>query len=211
MCIKVSATHGVVAYLGRSGVLPNLLNAMQSACGQCQPPEGTTIPLIAESARLPAPPRPHGTNLPVYDTLLRDHQCPDAGLAGSLRPVHQDSTAVFGRLSADGGFDTVGIVSKVIENLLPASQDVRPNDIYLWLTAHGVSQYPGASSVLQRDAKNKYPPDKAVYIREITQPRGTLSTLLSCGILPDRQNRTTWDTAPDTFPCPRKTTGSPTD
>lgn len=111
---------------------------------------------------------------------------------------------------AAGGFDTVRIVSKVIENLLPASPDAQPNDICLWLTAHGVSQYPGASGVLQLDAKNKYPPDKAVYIREIAQPGGTPSTLLSCGILPDRQNRTAWGTAPDTFPCPRETTGPPT-
>lgn len=71
----------------------------------------------------------------------------------------QDFAGVFGHLSADadaaGGFDTVGIVSKVIENLLPASTDVQPNDIYLWLTAHGVSRYPGASGVPQLDGRNK--------------------------------------------------------
>ena len=125
----------------------------------------------------------------------------------------QDFAGVFGHLSADadaaGGFDTVGIVSKVIQNLLPASTDVQPNDIYLWLTAHGVSRYPGASGVPQPDGRNKYPPDKAVCIRELLQPDGATTTLLSCGILPGRQNRATWGTAPDTFPCPRQGTGSP--
>ncbi|MGW2642464.1 ABC transporter substrate-binding protein [Streptomyces sp. NPDC001348] len=217
VCNKVSATHGIVVYLGRSGVLPSLLNAMQSAGGQCQPPEGTTIPLIAESAPIDFQLHPaHTARTYPYMTLF--YETTNAPTPDSRDPYAQftqDFAAVFGHLSADsdaaGGFDTVGIVSKVIENLLPASPDVQPNDIYLWLTAHGVSQYPGASGVLQLDAKNKYPPDKAVYIREITQPRGTPSTLLSCGILPDRQNRTTWGTTPDTFPCPRETMGPPTD
>ncbi|MEV6943839.1 hypothetical protein AB0N07_17920, partial [Streptomyces sp. NPDC051172] len=72
--------------------------------------------------------------------------------------------------------------------------------------AHGVSQYPGASGVLQLDGKNKYPPDKAVFIREIAQPSGITATLLSCGVLPDRQNPAKWGTPPDTFPCPKDDT-----
>jgi hypothetical protein len=124
----------------------------------------------------------------------------------------QDFATAFGGRSADadaaGGFDTVGVVSKVIENLLPASDDVQPNDIYLWLTAHGVSQYPGASGVLQLDGKNKYPPDKAVFIREIAPQSGITATLLSCGVLPDRRNPAKWGTPPDTFLCPRDDTAA---
>ncbi|MEU2779543.1 hypothetical protein ABZ646_43610, partial [Streptomyces sp. NPDC007162] len=215
MCNKVSATHGIVVYLARSGVLPSLLNAMQSAGGQCQPAEGTTIPLIAESAPIDFQLRPARTAR-AYPYMTLFYETPNAPTSDPRDPYAQftqDFAAVFGHLSADadaaGGFDTVGIVSKVIENLLPATPDVQPNDIYLWLTAHGVSQYPGASGVLRLDAKNKYPPDKAVYIREITQPGGATATLLSCGILPDRQNRATWGTAPDTFPCPREDPEAP--
>ncbi|MGW1806038.1 ABC transporter substrate-binding protein [Streptomyces sp. NPDC002078] len=217
VCNKVSATHGIVVYLARSGVLPSLLNAMQSAGGQCQPPEGTTIPLIAESAPIDFQLHPARTAgaYPYMTLFYETANAPTSDPRDPYAQFTQDFAAVFGHLSADadaaGGFDTVGIVSKVIENLLPASQDVQPNDIYLWLTAHGVSQYPGASGVLQLDAKNKYPPDKAVYIREITQPGGATSTLLSCGILPDRQNRAKWGTPPATFPCPREGAGSPSD
>ncbi|MFD5539474.1 ABC transporter substrate-binding protein [Streptomyces sp. NPDC127079] len=217
VCNKVSATHGIVVYLARSGVLPSLLNAMQSAGGQCQPAEGTTIPLIAESAPIDFQLRPARTAR-AYPYMTLFYETPNAPTSDPRDPYAQftqDFAAVFGHLSADadaaGGFDTVGIVSKVIENLLPATPDVQPNDIYLWLTAHGVSQYPGASGVLRLDAKNKYPPDKAVYIREITQSSGATATLLSCGILPDRQNRATWGTAPDTFPCPREDSGAPSD
>lgn len=215
VCNKVSATHGIVVYLARSGVLPSLLNAMQSAGGHCQPPEGTTIPLIAESAPIDFQLRPARTAqaYPYMTLFYETSNAPTSDPRDPYAQFTQDFADVFGQLSADadaaGGFDTVGIVSKVIENLLPASRDVQPNDIYLWLTAHGVSEYPGASGVLQLDGKNKYPPDKAVYIREITQPGGATATLLSCGILPDRQNRLTWGTAPDTFPCPRGGTGSP--
>ncbi|SOE08174.1 hypothetical protein [Streptomyces sp. Ag109_G2-15] len=74
-----------------------------------------------------------------------------------------------------------------------------------------MSQHPGASGVLQLNDKNKYPPDKAVFIREINQPNGATARLLSCGILPDRQHRAHWGTAPDTFPCPREGAGSPSD
>ncbi|WP_328752947.1 hypothetical protein OHT57_46105 [Streptomyces sp. NBC_00285] len=215
VCNKVSATHGIVVYLARSGVLPSLLNAMQSAGGQCQPAQGTTIPLIAESAPIDFQLDPARTAraYPYMTLFYETANAPTSDPRDPYAQFTQDFAAVFGHLSADadaaGGFDTVGIVSKVIENLLPASPDVQPNDIYLWLTAHGVSQYPGASGVLRLDAKNKYPPDKAVYIREITQPDGATTTLLNCGILPDRQNRRTWGTAPDTFPCPRKGAAAP--
>ncbi|MFF4897905.1 ABC transporter substrate-binding protein [Streptomyces sp. NPDC001068] len=217
VCNKVSAGHGIVVYLARSGVLPSLLNAMQGAGGQCQPPAGTTIPLIAESAPIGFHLHPARTALayPYMTLFYETANAPTSDPRDPYAQFTQDFSAVFGHLSADadaaGGFDTVGIVSKVIENLLPASRDVRPNDIYLWLTAHGVSQYPGASGVLRLDGKNKYPPDKAVFIREITQPGGAAATLLSCGILPDRENRVRWGTAPDTFPCPREGTGTPTD
>ncbi|MGW2822963.1 ABC transporter substrate-binding protein [Streptomyces sp. NPDC001443] len=56
--------------------------------------------------------------------------------------------------------------------------------------------------------KNKYPPDKAVFIREIAQPSGTTATLLGCGLLPDRQDPVKWGTPPDTFPCPRDDTAA---
>ncbi|MFJ9871155.1 ABC transporter substrate-binding protein [Streptomyces sp. NPDC101165] len=209
VCDKVAATHGIVVYLGRSGVLPSLLNAMQSAGGQCQPPEGTTIPLISESAPIDFQLHPAQTAR-AYPYMTLFYETANAPTQDSRDPYAQftrDFATVFGSRSGDadaaGGFDTVGIVSKVIESLLPASHDVQPNDIYLWLTAHGVSQYPGASGVLQLDGKNKYPPDKAVFIREISQPSGATATLLSCGILPDRQNPAKWGTEPDTFPCPR--------
>ncbi|MFI1769912.1 ABC transporter substrate-binding protein [Streptomyces sp. NPDC020800] len=216
VCNKVTATHGIVVYLGRSGVLPSLLNAMQSAGGQCQPPEGTTIPLIAESAPIDFQLHPAQTAR-AYPYMTLFYETANAPTQDSRDPYAQfaqDFAAVFGSRSADadaaGGFDTVGIVTKVVENLLPASHDVQPNDIYLWLTAHGVSQYPGASGVLQLDGKHKYPPDKAVFIREIAQPHGATTTLLSCGILPNRQNPASWGAASDTFPCPRDDTASPT-
>ncbi|MFJ3233862.1 hypothetical protein [Streptomyces sp. NPDC086787] len=211
VCNKVAASRGVVVYLGRSGVLPSLLNAMRSAGGHCQPPEGSTIPLIAESAPIDfqTDPRKTAQAYPYmtifYETAnapTRDPRDPYAQFARSFKTV-------FGSLGADadaaGGYDTVGIVTQVIENVFPASpdSDVRPNDIYLWLTAHGVSQYPGASGVLQLDGKNKYPPDKAVFIREIRQPDGSPVTLLSCGLLPNRQNPDHWGTGDLTFPCPR--------
>ncbi|MFG2957940.1 ABC transporter substrate-binding protein [Streptomyces sp. NPDC048291] len=214
VCDKVAATHGIVVYLARSGVLPSLLNAMQSAGGQCQPPQGTTIPMITESSPIDFQLHPEQTAR-AYPYMTLFYETTNAPTPDSRDPYAQfaqDFTTVFGGRSADadaaGGFDTVGVVSKVIEDLLPASDDVQPNDIYLWLTAHGVSQYPGASGVLQLDGKNKYPPDKAVFIREIAQPSGTTATLLSCGVLPDRQNPAKWGTPPDTFPCPRDKTAA---
>ncbi|MFJ9558835.1 ABC transporter substrate-binding protein [Streptomyces fuscichromogenes] len=213
VCDKVAATHGIVVYLARSGVLPSLLNAMQSAGGQCQPPEGTTIPLITESSPIGFQLHP-GQTARAHPYMTLFYETTNAPTPDSRDPYAQfaqDFATAFGGRSADadaaGGFDTVGVVSKVIENLLPASH-VQPNDIYLWLTAHGVSQYPGASGVLQLDGKNKYPPDKAVFIRQIAQPSGTTATLLSCGVLPDRQNPAKWGTPPDTFPCLRDDTAA---
>ncbi|MFJ4553852.1 hypothetical protein ACIP4X_32500 [Streptomyces sp. NPDC088817] len=215
ICNKVTATQGIVAYLAQSGVLPSLLNAMRSAGGQCQPPEGTTIPLISESAPLDFQLRPAETAraYPYMTLFYETTNAPTRDPRDPYAQFTQDFSVVFGRRSADAdaasGFDTVGIVSKVVENLMPASHDVQPNDIYLWLTAHGVAQYPGASGVLRLDDRNKFPPDKAVYIRGIAQPGGATTTLLSCGILPERQNPERWGTPPDTFPCPREGTGSP--
>ncbi|MFD9097000.1 ABC transporter substrate-binding protein [Streptomyces collinus] len=208
ICNRVAATHGIVVYLGRSGVLPSLLNAMQNTGGQCQPPQGTTIPLIAESAPIDFQLHPVRTaHAYPYMTLLYETANAPTHSRDPYAQFTRDFAAVFGHRSADadaaGGFDTVGIVTKVVENLLPASRDVQPNDIYLWLTAHGVAQYPGASGVLRLDGKDKYPPDKAVFIRAIAQPYGATATLLSCGILPNRQNPADWGTPPDTFPCPR--------
>jgi ABC-type branched-subunit amino acid transport system substrate-binding protein len=214
VCNKVAATHGMVVYLARSGVLPSLLNAMQSAGGHCQPPQGTTIPMITESSPIDFQLHP-GQTAHAYPYMTLFYETTNAPTPDSRDPYAQfaqDFATVFGKRSADadaaGGFDTMGVVSKVIEDLLPASDDVQPNDIYLWLTAHGVSQYPGASGVLQLDGKNKYPPDKAVFIREITQPSGITATLLSCGVLPDRQSPAKWGTPPDTFPCPRDDTAA---
>ncbi|MFG2386501.1 ABC transporter substrate-binding protein [Streptomyces avermitilis] len=212
VCNRVAATHGIVVYLGRSGVLPSLLTAMQRAGGQCQPAEGATIPLIAESAPIDFQLHPEKTAraYPYMTLFYEAANAPTQDPRDSYSRFTQDFAAVFGDRGADadaaGGFDTVGIVTQVIEYLLPASHDVEPNDIYLWLTASGFSEYPGASGVLRLDGKNKYPPNKAVFIREIRQPRGKTSTLLSCGILPDRQNPARWGTPPDTFPCPRETT-----
>ncbi|MGW7258219.1 ABC transporter substrate-binding protein [Streptomyces sp. NPDC054834] len=210
VCNKATAVHGVIVYLGRSGVLPSLLNAMQRAGGQCQPSRGT-IPLIAESAPIGFQVDPVGT-AQAYPYMTIFYETANAPTQDPRDPYSQfarDFAAVFGDRGADadaaGGFDTVGIVTKVVENLLPASRngDVESDDIYLWLTAHGVSDYPGASGVLRLDGQNKFPPDKAEFIREILQPNGTAVTLLSCGILPNRQNPATWGTPPDAFPCPR--------
>ncbi|MDF3300277.1 hypothetical protein [Streptomyces tropicalis] len=211
VCNKVAATHGIVVYLGRSGVLPSLLNAMQSAGGPCQPPQGTTIPLIAESAPIDFQLHPVRTarSYPYVTVFYETANAPTQDARDPYAQFAQGFAAVFGTRGADadaaGGFDTVGIVTQVIENLLPTSPsaDVEPNDIYLWLTAHGVAQYPGASGVLRLDGSHKYPPDKAVFVRGIAQPQGTTTTLLSCGLLPDRQDPATWGTPPDAFPCPR--------
>ncbi|MEU6406345.1 ABC transporter substrate-binding protein [Streptomyces sp. NPDC046985] len=209
VCDKVAANHGVIVYLGRSGVLPSLLNAMQSAGGHCQPPEGSTIPLIAESAPIDFQLKARET-AQTYPYMTLFYETTNAPTSDPRDPYAQfarDFATVFGSRGADAdaaaGFDAVGIVSQVVEDLLPASPDVKPNDIYLWLTAHGVSQYPGASGVLRLDGQHNYPPDKAVFVREIRQPEGTTATLMSCGILPNRQDPAVWGTPPDTFPCPR--------
>ncbi|MEU9385520.1 hypothetical protein AB0D38_33165 [Streptomyces sp. NPDC048279] len=161
VCNKVFATHGIVVYLARSGVLPGFLNAMQRAGGHCRPPQGTTICLIAESAPIDFQLRPARTAraYPYMTLFYETANAPTSDPRDPYAQFTQGFAGVFGHLSADadaaGGFDAVGIVSKVIENLLPASTDVQPNDIYLWLTAHGVSRYPGASGVPQLDGRNK--------------------------------------------------------
>ncbi|MFJ3310038.1 ABC transporter substrate-binding protein [Streptomyces sp. NPDC086549] len=211
VCNKVTATQGIVVYLGRSGVLPSLLNAMQSTGGECQPPQGSTIPLIAESAPIAfqTDPRKTAQAYPYMTIFYETANAPTQDYRDPYAQFTRNFATVFGHRGADadaaGGFDTVGIVTQVIENVLPTSpdSDVEPNDIYLWLTAHGVSQYPGASGVLQLDGRNKFPPDKAVFIRQIRQPQGTPATLLSCGILPNRQNPARWGTGEQTFPCLR--------
>ncbi|MFD9789384.1 ABC transporter substrate-binding protein [Streptomyces sp. NPDC059070] len=216
VCAKAAATHGIVVYLARSGVLPSLLNAMRGAGGPCQPPQGTTIPMITESTPIDFQLHPQQTAR-AYPYMTLFYETTNAPTPDSRDPYAQfaqDFATVFGGRSADadagGGFDTAGVVSKVIEDLLPATPNPQPNDVYLWLTAHGVSQYPGASGVLQLDRTNKYPPDKAVYVREIAQPGGDPTTLLSCGILPDRENPVNWGTPPHVFPCPKDDTATAT-
>lgn len=210
VCDKVTDTHGVIVYLGRSGVLPSFLNAMQRVGGQCQAPQGSTIPLIAESAPISFQTDPVATAqaYPYVTVFYETANAPTQDPRDYYSQFTRDFAVVFGKLDADadaaGGFDTVGIVTQVIEDLLPHTPkgDVKSDDISLWLTAHGVS-YPGASGGLQLDGDNRFPPDKAVFIRAIRQPDGTPATLLSCGRLPDRQDPHRWGTPPDTFPCPR--------
>jgi hypothetical protein len=212
ICERVAATDGIVVYLGRSGVLPNLLIAMQGAGRSCHPPLGTSIPLITESSPIEFQTEPNVTaqRFPYMSLFYvtanaptQDYRDPYAqfthSFADIFKPLGPDA-------DASGGFDTVGIVTHIIEDLLPNARNsqVAPNDIYVWLTAQNAFAYPGASGVLQLGGQHKFPPDKAVYIRQI-QPDGKTTTLLSCGVLPDTTDPSHW--GPNlAFTCPRDQT-----
>ncbi|GAA3151336.1 hypothetical protein GCM10010521_43650 [Streptomyces rameus] len=81
-------------------MLPSLLNAMQSAGSQCQPPEGATIALIAESAPIDFQlhfPR-HGTDLPPYMTLFYETtNTPTPDSRDPYAPFTQDFAGVLGQ------------------------------------------------------------------------------------------------------------------
>jgi ABC-type branched-subunit amino acid transport system substrate-binding protein len=210
ICDRVAATHGIIVYLGRSGVLPDLLNAMQNAGGKCQPPQGSTIPLIVESTPIEFQTKPQNTarmypslsifyettNAPTADT--RD---PYAQFASSFRQFFPDRSA---DADAAAGYDAVGIADQVIESLVPSSgtSEIRPDAVYHWLNDHGLT-YPGASGQLHLDSDHKFPPDKAVFVRGIRPGTGEVVALLSCGLLPDQQNPDRWGNAGHTFPCVR--------
>jgi ABC-type branched-subunit amino acid transport system substrate-binding protein len=208
ICDKVAATNGIIVYLGRSGVLPDLLNAMQNAGGKCQPPQGSTIPLIVESTPNEFETEPQKT-AQTYPSLSIFYETTNAPTTDTRDPYAQFVTSfknVFPHRKADAdaaaGYDAVGIAEQVIESLVPSSHasEIRPNDVYHWLNDHGLT-YPGASGQLRLDSDHKFPPDKAVFVREIRPGMGEVVSLLSCGILPDQQNPSRWGNAGHTFPC----------
>ncbi|GII65133.1 hypothetical protein Skr01_52180 [Sphaerisporangium krabiense] len=208
ICRTVKATNGFVLYTGRSGVMPNLFGALQHE-PMCEKSEGT-IAVLAESVDpdLITAPERMGREYP-YLTLFYSASNPidDGDLKHASTRFSRDFRETFHRddpdIEAAGGFDALNVLSEVINAVYTAHSDgdVRPSDVYQHLLNTGITHL-GATGRLRLDGRHKYPPDKAVYIREI-DPQGRILPRLACGILHNTDVATTWGPKGRPHPCPR--------
>ncbi|GII88947.1 hypothetical protein Ssi03_69370 [Sphaerisporangium siamense] len=208
ICHTVRATNGFVLYAGRSGVMPNLFRAMQGS-PLCEKRKGT-IAVLAESVDpdLITAPERMGREYP-YLTMFYSSSNPidDGDRKHAYTRFSLDFRDMFHRddpdIEAAGGFDALNVLSEVINAVYTAHSDgdVRPSDVYTHLRNTGITHL-GATGRLRLDGRHNYPPDKAVYIREI-DPRGRILPRLACGILHNTDVATTWGPKGRPHPCPR--------
>jgi hypothetical protein len=201
ICAQVRASHGVIVYAGRSGVMPDLFHYLQSS-STCQ--TRNRIPVIAESPDpdLIADPEQTESGYPFLNLFYVAFNAPAPGDLFTSQ-----FGAEFTGLSADAdaaeGYDAVGILSGVLDSVLGnyPRADFSSNDVYSWLQSTGVSNYLGESGLISLGKDQKYPANKATYVRQL-QPDGSVTTPMVCGVLPDQEDRSAWGTGKDRFACP---------
>ncbi|MFD0375350.1 ABC transporter substrate-binding protein [Streptomyces sp. NPDC127112] len=221
ICDKVQASGGYVVYAGRSGKMPELLDALQETT-ECRKADGKQVALFAESVAAVYLQDPHElltkhAMFKPYYVMLND----SSGNASPNTPYSEFTSRfreVFGKDAvpegnAAGAYDALRVASEVINSVYAQYKTVengsarfKPTDVYARLSNPGVQNFPGASGLLSLDSRHKYPPNKAVYVMEPHLDK-SVTTWLACGLLPDqppgRNDPATWGLPGKTHPCPR--------
>ncbi|MGW3912972.1 hypothetical protein ACWEBX_15820 [Streptomyces sp. NPDC005070] len=201
-CTLVHRTDGFVLYAGRSSVMEDLFDDMQTtqACRARVAP----VPVLAES---PAP------DVVLHPSLMRQEY--DAlklfynqfSLPEPDGPFAEKFGAAF-HLSAENdaalGYDAVKILSAAMNAIFTTDPVFSPRALITRLQDPGIHDYVGESGVITLDSDHHYPPDKEIHIREITAA-GDKLTDLTCGVLSQgARNATHWGPG-ERFDCPTDT------
>ncbi|WP_329302756.1 hypothetical protein OG410_35030 [Streptomyces sp. NBC_00659] len=199
VCALVHSTGGFVLYAGRSSVMEDLFEHMQTdqACRARVAP----VPVLAES---PAP------DVILHPSLMRKEY-------GALKLFYNQFSLPlpdgpfgekFGQafhLSAENdaalGYDAVKILSEAMNAIISTDPGFSPRALVTRLQDPGIHNYVGESGVITLDSDHHYPPNKEIHIREIT-PAGDKLTDLTCGMLSQGARDATHWGPDDRFDCP---------
>ncbi|MFJ8162758.1 ABC transporter substrate-binding protein [Streptomyces sp. NPDC096136] len=221
ICDKVQASGGYIVYAGRSGKMPELLDALQGTA-DCRKADGKQVAIFAESLAatyLQDPQellRKHSVFKPYY-VMLNDSNgnaspnTPYSEFTSRFREVFGNGSVPEG--NAAGAYDALRVASEVINSVYAqyktaenSSAAFQPTDVYARLSNPGVQNFAGASGLLSLDSRHKYPPNKAVYVMESHLDK-SVTTWMACGLLPDQppglNNPATWGLPGKTHPCPQ--------
>lgn len=220
VCAEVRASDGFIVYAGRSGEMPELFDALQGAA-DCRKSDGEQVAVLSEStaAKYLQDPadmlKKHSVLKPYYVMFNNSNgkETPDSPYSeftSVFRDVFKDGAVPEG--SAAGAYDALRVASEVINSVYAqykTAEDTdarfQPTDVYARLSNPGVQEFSGASGLLSLDARNKYPPNKAVYILESHMDK-SVTTWMACGLLPDqppgRNNPDTWGGPGQEHRCP---------
>ncbi|MCX5008180.1 hypothetical protein OHB05_37030 [Streptomyces sp. NBC_00638] len=178
ICALIRRTDGFVLYAGRSSVMHDLFYYLQSD-KQCRTHQGR-VAVLAES---PAPnlvlhpelmPQDYGSLSLFYTQFsLPDAQGPFVRNFRKSFEVSSDSDAA-------AGYDAVKVFFKVMNEISVTDPQFTPSAVVTFLQSTGVTDYVGESGIMTFGKGHKYPVDKEVDIREITED-GTKITGLTCG------------------------------
>jgi hypothetical protein len=199
ICALIRRTDGFVLYAGRSSVMHDLFYYLQND-KQCRTRRGR-VAVLAES---PAPnlvlhpelmPQEYGSLSLFYSQFsLPDEQGPFGRDFRKSFEVSSDSDAA-------AGYDAVKVFFKVMNEIALTDPRFTPSAVVTYLQSTGVTDYVGESGIMTIGQGHKYPADKEVDIREITED-GTEITGLTCGAVPTKAATVTRWGPSDSFFCP---------
>ncbi|GAA3240584.1 hypothetical protein [Actinocorallia longicatena] len=194
VCAAVRRTGGFIAYLGRTGVMPRLFDQLEEA-PDCRNPDGKPVAIVAESVatRYLEEPAAFLETHPHLRMFYVMFDAADAGF-GSDRILQQTFTALFPGSTAEGnaagGYDSLRIVSTAMDSVYSSDKSLEETperfqspQLYSTLAKPGITIV-GTSGSLTLDADNHSPPDRVMFMLELTleaRPRlwmtcGNLST-----------------------------------
>ncbi|MFF3327749.1 ABC transporter substrate-binding protein [Streptomyces sp. NPDC002889] len=220
VCTEVRSTGGFIVYAGRSGEMPELFDALQGAA-DCRKSDGKQVAVLSEStaAKYLQDPadmlKKHSVLKPYYVMFNNSNgkETPDSPYSeftSHFRDVFTNGTVPEG--NAAGAYDALRVASEVINSVYAQyktseNTDARfqSTDVYARLSNPGIQNFSGASGLLSLDTRNKYPPNKAVYILESHLDK-SVTTWMACGLLPDQppglNDPDTWGTTGREHRCP---------
>ncbi|MFJ6836083.1 hypothetical protein [Streptomyces sp. NPDC091209] len=178
ICALIRRTDGFILYAGRSSVMYDLFYYLQSD-KQCRTHQGR-VAVLAES---PAP------NLVLHPELMAQQygslslfynqfSLPDT--KGPFATNFRSSYGIFSDSDSAAGYDAVRVFFQVMNEISVTDPQFTPSAVVTFLQSTGVTDFVGESGIMTFGKGHKYPVNKEVDIREITED-GTRITDLTCG------------------------------
>ncbi|MER5472023.1 hypothetical protein [Streptomyces sp. NPDC002685] len=178
ICALIRRTDGFILYAGRSSVMHDLFYYLQDD-KQCRTHQGR-VAVLAESAapNLVLHPEMMPQEYGSLSLFYSQFSLPDAD--GPFVRNFRTSFDVSSDSDAAAGYDAVKVFFKVMNQISVTDPHFTPSAVVTFLQSTGVTDYVGESGIMTIGKGHKYPVDKEVDIREITED-GTKITDLTCG------------------------------
>ncbi|MET8135153.1 hypothetical protein ABZV24_24920 [Streptomyces sp. NPDC005251] len=178
ICALIRRTDGFVLYAGRSSVMYDLFYYLQSD-KQCRTHQGR-VAVLAESAapNLVLHPELMAREYGSLSLFYNQFSLPDA--KGPFVTNFRNSYEVSSDSDAAAGYDAVKVFFQVMNEISVTDPQFTPSAVVTFLQSTGVTDFVGESGIMTFGKGHKYPVNKEVDIREITED-GTRITDLTCG------------------------------